>query len=164
MNKLKEVPTDILLRLPNVEFLDISCNWISAIPSEISCLSALQILDASHNQLTHSVPCFPSLRGLVGLKELYVNIDMAILFLFLFLSSIFLKTGLYPSTWHLSRYLNDNKFEAIPEHALKGLPSLNILDISFNRITELPVSLSSFTSLQHLYLDKNSTPLFRLFS
>ena len=55
----------------------------------------------------------------------------------------------------LHSYLSNNKLEAVPEHSIKGLPSLITLDLSFNKIGELPNSITTLSSLQTLYIDKN---------
>lgn len=68
MNKLKQLPPSVF-QLPNLQLLDVACNWLTAMPKEISNLASLQVLDASYNQLNHSVasiPCLPQ-----SLQELY---------------------------------------------------------------------------------------------
>ncbi|MEO1448605.1 MAG: leucine-rich repeat domain-containing protein [Bacteroidota bacterium] len=68
--KLKRMPTDIIMRFPNLQVLNLSQNKIKEIPDEIIRLKNLQTLILHHNKL-RKLPA--DMREMGELQELYLG-------------------------------------------------------------------------------------------
>jgi internalin A len=138
--KLRRVP-DSIVRVRNLQSLDISGNQLTELPEFSAHSSTLRSLYLSGNHLSR-LP--ESIGQLKNLESFDVSGN---------------QLGTLPqSTARLTKlrslYLSGNHFKSVPE-PVSQLVGLRSLDISGNELTELPHFIGELTSLQYLYLSKN---------
>lgn len=140
-NRLKGLPRSVggLLKL---EILHLNANLIKALPEELSELLSLKELTLDENKLEYLPKNFGHLINLEQLECSYnciavlpEDVGNLIKLRILDLSS-------------------NKKLDSLPK-SFADLPSLEILDLSDNRLTSLPVTLKSCDKLTTLTLDTN---------
>ncbi|KAH9666811.1 putative disease resistance protein [Citrus sinensis] len=55
----------------------------------------------------------------------------------------------------LTFFLNKNRFQMIPNDFFQFMPSLKVLNLSYSKLTSLPLGISKLVSLQHLDLSES---------
>jgi Leucine-rich repeat (LRR) protein len=123
-----------IAELPDLEILELQGNKLSSLPDEVSALSHLRILNVSNNQLSSLPMAELSKTTLVQLLA----------------SKNHLSGTLFPdSVSSMARLqildVSINSISSLTTGSL-SFPSLQSLDIAFNRVTMLP-EVSSWTSL-----------------
>uniref|UniRef100_A0A3Q2G916 LRRCT domain-containing protein n=1 Tax=Cyprinodon variegatus TaxID=28743 RepID=A0A3Q2G916_CYPVA len=63
--------------------------------------------------------------------------------------------GLPENTTMLTLHLYGNKLQSLSSHLLRGVPQLHTLDLTENKLSDLPNLFQGLTSLTHLSLDFN---------
>ncbi|EKX52097.1 hypothetical protein GUITHDRAFT_65434 [Guillardia theta CCMP2712] len=141
-NSLTRLPPEIerLVSLKNLEFTD---NNVNELPAGIESLQMLEVFDACRNSITSIAP-LSALHNLVTLKLDQNKIDS--------LSPLAYKKLTRLATLSASYNEIDDLDEKIGR-----LGALTSLNLSNNKIKELPVEMSDFSEkvLLHLNLDEN---------
>ena len=143
-NNLSLLPVE-LLQLPNLQLLDVSCNHIQDVPSEITCPS-LKYLYLNDNKLIE-VPI--TIWYLPSLEELQLKNN--------FLASV-RKDFIDPSRLSQSLKMVDishNKLDDLPSFIL-DLPALAELNVSHNELITLPHNLWECRALRELNASYNA--------
>jgi internalin A len=155
--KLKKLKKLILgIKLGEHKFLH---NQLTSLPTEISELTNLEILDLTSNKISHFPIEITSLTNLLSLK-LGINQIKEIpeeISRLTNLQSLDLSHNQIASTWFtniLSSSLLLNPTKRIPE-VITRLTSLQSLNLSGNGLSHIPDSISLLTSLQSLNLEGN---------
>ncbi len=125
--------------------LNISHNQLCCLPDEIVSLSALKILDVSHNNLagTDDIPRhFPLLENIQS-----INLS----------SNKFrvLPAHILESASLETLNMSDNYIETLPVESVDPRNNLTSLDLSYNRICNLPPHLAAFNKLKSLDVNNN---------
>lgn len=136
--RLKQIPAE-LAQLPNLQFLDLSGNYLTEIPEAVWELEGLIHLDVGNNRLM-SVDA-----GIVRLTQLRV-LDL----------SENRLSELPDSFGQTLRelYLYHNQLSTVPEAILR-LIGLEVLDLSSNRIAKVPSLVDRWTALREFDLSNN---------
>lgn len=129
-------------RLYKLTTLDLSSLGLTKVPSQISQLSHLKILDLGNNHISQipqgSIYCLTYLRSLIlknnNIREIPSDISRL----------VFLK----------SLILNSNLLTKIPLE-ICCLPDLRILDLDNNQIDEIPSEIKNLIALESLSLNNN---------
>jgi len=127
----------------DLQIVDVSNNELEDLPESIVELQDLQLLDARGNQLC----IFPLLPDRSPLKELRLSgnelpeVDDR-------------ELGKVASTLVIFD-IATNFLEDLPGHIFRGMNALQHLDVSNNRISELPSSIGLLKSLRSLKIDGN---------
>ncbi len=161
-NRLKVLP-DEMKCLTNLQHLNISGNYLEQIPEWIGMLTKLTALDVERNQLHYLYD-----DKLIELKklELIDNVrQLALAHNFLLHTSLvnwfisheyckLLKTGIGLLSNLRELNFSSNRMQKISP-IISNLTALTILDLSYNKITELPEAFEELIDLKGLYLDGN---------
>ena len=129
---------DELRGLPNLRWLDLSYNWLTALPEKIKTLKNLSFLDLTNNRLTEIPKYFIELNKLTSLKlggNKLIEIPEFV-------------TGL--QNLELLE-LCFNRFNAFPE-TITRLPNLETLNLDGNPLGEIPASIICLKNLRSLSL------------
>lgn len=132
---------DLLLKITNLESLNVSDNRLTVLPEWIGKFKKLRWLNLSDNQLT-SLP--ESLGQLTQLQSLILSSNQ--------LLSLPDSLGRLPHLQSLN--LADNQLISLP-NSLGRLTQLQFLNLSNNQLSSLPNSLGRLIQLQTLNLDAN---------
>ncbi len=133
-------------------------NQLTSLPTEISELTNLEVLDLTSNQISHfpveitALPNLLSLRlGINKIKEIPEEITQLTN-----LQSLDLSHNQIASTWltKLSSSLFFNPIKEVLE-IITRLTSLQFLDLGGNGLSKIPDSISLLINLQSLNLEKN---------
>ncbi|XP_057501085.1 cuscuta receptor 1-like [Actinidia eriantha] len=141
-----QVPTNISLIFPNLEFLNLSSNLFQGqIPPSLGNLHSLRILDLSNNNFSGHVPEHLAIGGSSLLS--------------LALSNNNLYGQISPSLANLTNleflYLDNNQFEGKLPNSLSTLP-LSLLDVSNNHISgQLPKWMGNMSNLDAIIMVSN---------
>lgn len=140
-NRLRVLP-DSIGHLSLLKFLDLSSNELDSLPSSLGSLRELQTLNVSKNQLTKLID--PS--AMISLHILDVSHNCL----------TELPVGICCSQLSmLSTILaNNNELEILPEDLVE-LPSLKLLDVTANKLTEIPAVLSECAKLKEFKFGGN---------
>jgi Leucine-rich repeat (LRR) protein len=151
-----------------LEILNVGCNDITSLPSELASLKSLTSLSAEANKLTafpeEAIATLPNLKSLRlsinNIMEIPVSIGS---FAFhMSLKELYLdRCGLIALPHSIGQLVNletlncsGNHIEIVPD-SIGSLTSLKLLSLSSNQIAVLPGSLSLLVQLHHLYLNRN---------
>jgi internalin A len=145
VNQLFTLPSSIST-LTNLKVLDLSDNQLSTLPLSISTLTNLKVLILWHNQLS-TLPS--SISTLTNLKEL----DLAVNQLSTLPSSISALTNLNVLE------LGFNQLSTLPS-SISTLTNLNVLNLIDNQLSNLPLSIFSLVNLKVLNLWRNRLSTF----
>jgi leucine-rich repeat protein SHOC2 len=170
-NGLKALPADFC-KLPNLQTLNLSRNSLTSLPNELMTMTSLIDLTVSHNQL-RAIPS--EISKLANLQSLDVNTN-AIAELndevgkltclgYLDVSYNQLKTlpkvGKLGDDWSMpylvQLYATRNNIEFLNEEWFNNdkLPALAELGLSHNKLTSLPTSLGTLTTLTYFEAKNN---------
>lgn len=143
-NRLESVPGQLLMTATDLLHLDLSHNELDALPPQLRRLSNLQVLDLSHNPLSHfqirPLPALTELRAL-HMRKTQRSVSN-------------IPAGL-EGLVHLSDVdLSENQLVKIPE-GLLTLPNLKRLNLSSNRISEISPAIDKWQHLETLILSRN---------
>lgn len=140
-NRLRDVPVSIG-HLSLLKFLDLSSNELESLPSSLGSLRELHTLNVSKNQLTEVID--PS--AMISLHILDVSHNCL----------TELPVGICCAQLNLLSTIlaNNNKLEALPEDLVE-LPSLKLLDVTANKLTEIPPILSECAKLKEFKFGSN---------
>ena len=140
-NRLLVVPDEIG-HLNRLKFLDISSNELEWLPSSLGALRELQTLNVSKNRLTELID--PS--AMISLHILDVSHNC--------LSE--LPVGICCSQLSLLNTIlaNNNELVSLPEDLFE-LHSLKLLDVTANKLSEIPPVLSECAKLKELKFGSN---------
>ncbi|WP_172826781.1 T9SS type A sorting domain-containing protein [Flammeovirga sp. SJP92] len=128
-----------LLKLSELQFIDLSNNQIQKIPSGISSLTKLSNLHLDGNRFTF----YPSIvNEITSLEVLDLSNNL--------ISSIPSEIGNLSNLVELR--LEKNSLLTIPS-AFGNLTQLSTLDLGYTDISELPAELSNCTNLRYLYIE-----------
>jgi Leucine-rich repeat (LRR) protein len=137
-NELTTLPTSIG-NCRRLKTLDLSGNKLKSIPETLGNLKALQSISLRQNRLE----CFPVPIGhLAALQTLNLS------------RNLLTDIKISPSPRLEKLYLSENKITSLS--CFESLPSLDLLDISSNKLEELPESLSRCIKLSCLDVRDNS--------
>mmetsp|Transcript_13949 Transcript_13949/g.24686 ORF Transcript_13949/g.24686 Transcript_13949/m.24686 type:complete len:752 (+) Transcript_13949:261-2516(+) len=139
-NKLKGIP-EAFFELQLLKRLNFANNEIVSVPDrfDVFC-ETLVALDLGHNKISE-IP--QSVNFLYNLRELILHFNS-------------IQSLYYPMPRNLDTLvLNHNSLEYISAEVFKEAMSLRVLDLSNNKLQEIPESLSRLPSLQHLDLRYN---------
>ena len=114
---------------------------IDSLPSDISSLKQLEIIDLSFNNFTE-IP--PALRKLKNLRQLNLNGNK--------LSAV--PDWISELVTIERLHLGANRIKGLPE-SLSNLDSLRILSLHMNNLTEFPMAVLNINNLERLDLYKN---------
>jgi GTPase SAR1 family protein len=137
---LSEIP-DSLIRLTQLQSVDLTSNSLKILPVSLGKLTQLQELRISYNLLT-TLPKW--LKQLTQLQALYLRHNMLGV----------LPEELGQLTQLQSLDLSGNQLTELPEW-LGNLTQLQSLDLSENQLTSLPERLGNLTQLRFLQLSEN---------
>ncbi len=121
--------------LENLQTLNLSDNYITYLPESFGNLEKLQTLNLNNNQITYLPESFDNLGNL---QTLNLNVNQ-ITYLPEVISKLSLLTRLS---------LNGNELASIPDDFFLNLKDLFVLDLSNNRLRQLPSSIKSLPNLQ----------------
>ncbi|MBI3123007.1 MAG: leucine-rich repeat domain-containing protein [Ignavibacteriales bacterium] len=139
-NQLTQVPSEICA-LSNLQSLEVSDNELTQIPSEIFALFNLQSLDVSFNQLTQ----LPSEIGnLSNLQSLDVSFNQ--------LTQLPSEIGTLTILQTLD--VTGNQLIQLPSE-IGALENLQSLFVPSNQLTQLPSEIGALENLQSLYVSGN---------
>ena len=141
MNQLSSVP-EAVGSLFELESLNVAFNQLRELPASIGALSSLLYLFAAYNQLS----ALPELEQCHNLSELHVSGNRDI-------------TTLPESLWTLSSsltklYASNLSLESLPPQ-VGDLSDLEVLDVSYNRLTSLPNEIGQLQRLRRLAFTRN---------
>ncbi|KAM3610946.1 uncharacterized protein V6R79_011070 [Siganus canaliculatus] len=140
--KIRQLP-DFLPLFTQLTVLELPQNALSELPPDIGKLSELQQLNVSYNRLSRVPPELGDCEKLQRL-ELTGNQD---------LSELPFELSALKQLVHLD--IAENSFVSIPICALR-MSSLQILDLSHNRLTDLPQDMDRLQQLTSLFVHKNA--------
>ncbi|KAK5646779.1 hypothetical protein RI129_005243 [Pyrocoelia pectoralis] len=145
-NYFKTLPPRLLTNLPNLRRVDLSDNQMSVINSESFLdTTALEHINISYNRLSNIHPT--TFIHLLSLFELDCSYNRLLEFI----------PGLPPSIEYLHISKNIIKQFPLPPSTDLNLPTLKMLDISYNGIERIfPGTLRPLQQLRKLYVGKNS--------
>ncbi|OLY81935.1 Adenylate cyclase [Smittium mucronatum] len=159
-NQFKTFPK-ILTRMSSLKILDISYNLIDSIPDSVSHLVNLEVLNITGNYMDGSLPF--GMSKLTNLET--INLELNNFDDLSPISNLPKLKNLYSGNNHLSFpifsldkieniYLNQNKLADITISS--RLENLTVLDLRFNKLTELPKDMFLYLSqLKTLILNNN---------
>eukprot|EP00257_Ricinus_communis_P015824 XP_015573815.1 receptor-like protein 9a isoform X1 [Ricinus communis] len=142
-----QIPKDIGLLLSNLRYLNMSWNCFEGnIPSSISQMEGLSILDLSNNYFSGELP-----RSLLSNSTYLVA---------LVLSNNNFQGRIFPETMNLEELtvldMNNNNFSGKIDVDFFYCPRLSVLDISKNKVAGvIPIQLCNLSSVEILDLSEN---------
>jgi outer membrane biosynthesis protein TonB len=139
-NGLSEFPSDIL-KLTNLEFLDLEENQIQTLPGEIAALNKLEELYLLENQLQGLPGSFGNLKKLRILGLAYNQ-----------LRTFPIEITSLEKLAALD--LSDNQLSSLPRE-IGALKNLRFLVLRNNRITNIPQEFYALRKLEKIYLEGN---------
>lgn len=157
---LTEIPKYVINS--DVEYLDISRNFIEIIPEEISQMTNLKELNISRNDIFDIAP----ICGLITLESLCLNFTNVSFFPKSFENLTNLRTLLLAGMNDKCGILNFetlnlkvldlsyNKFKEIPKW-VTSIKNLESLILEYNEISEISEEIKNLTNLKNLYLTGN---------
>ncbi|XP_071844238.1 uncharacterized protein [Apostichopus japonicus] len=147
-NKLSSVPIKVLENLPNLTYLDLSYNNILTIPENAFHTNHnLEILLVIGNDLNQVHP--DALNGVFTLKYIHLSSNILNRFSFEIFQSVPVLTNLF------GIYLEDSSITKVSNVSVE-VPSCQTLSLRGNLLQSLKgFSLSGFTGLKLLFLDRN---------
>eukprot|EP00002_Diphylleia_rotans_P033629 TRINITY_DN716_c0_g2_i3.p1 TRINITY_DN716_c0_g2~~TRINITY_DN716_c0_g2_i3.p1 ORF type:complete len:1206 (-),score=239.19 TRINITY_DN716_c0_g2_i3:2518-6135(-) len=140
-NMLLDACPEQILKMANLEELDLSGNKLTSLPASISVLSKLKILDLSGNMFS-TVPEIGSLPGLVSL-------NLCLNRLIRFPTEVGRLTRLEELD------LKDNQLIELNANVFDAITNLRLLDLKGNLIPAIPSSLGKLLHLQELNVNNN---------
>lgn len=143
---LKSIPK-FIFNLPDLKTLDLSNNQISRIPDSIFFLPSLIKLDLSKNRIRRiqiKAKDASKIRSLM-LSDNKIN-------------DISGFADRFPELQQL--FLAKNKLDVLEENFFVGMPLLRTLDLSVNKLSKLPNSLTKASLLKVLVLQRNQIEQF----
>ena len=173
---LKEVPASLLSKLPRLKVLDLHGNVLTSLSLSISGRVQLEVLRISQNQLTNVPTCIAKLKSLTDLDLSYNKLsslppDLKQLFKLgkfnmegnnLVTPSVALIRGVLGSIDVVTRFpsltalnLSRNKVTDVPS-AIDKLGSLIELNLADNRLSKINMELSLIPTLQVLDVSGNT--------
>lgn len=143
--ELSEVPRDILLCAPNVEFLDLSRNNLATLPDWVDQLSSLKILFLSYNRFTEIPEVLGRCRSLrmLGMRNNQIE---------------HIPAEALPSSLQWLT-LTNNHISSLPD-SIGRFPRLQKLLLAGNRLSTIPASLQKSESLELIRLSANTFEAF----
>jgi len=139
-NRIQELPTEIS-RLENLQVLDLRNNRLQKLPEEISQLKNLQRLDLSNNRLKQFPKKISDLKSLKYLNASWNQLEI-------------LPAEIFKLENLESLLASDNHIEVLPKEISK-LKQLKTLDLSHNRLIGLPSEITQLNELQSAEFDRN---------
>ena len=143
-----QIPIEIGACFPRLVFLNLSRNdFGGSIPSSISNMSSLEILDLSNNGLSGNIP-----------EQLVENcLSLGVLML----SNNYLKGQFFWKNFNLKYFteliLRGNQLTGILPNSLSNCSALQVLDVSLNNLSgKIPRWIGNMSSLQYLDLSENN--------
>ncbi|ORY86567.1 L domain-like protein [Neocallimastix californiae] len=133
-------PASLLERLPNLKHLGLIFGNITEIPKEIKNSNSLEELDLEDNNIKG--PLTNEINNFKALEKLYIGKNS-------------MKDELFVSETLVELIINNNEIDKIPEDFFSSTSNLKILNISSNKIKELPISLYSLIKLDSLDISNN---------
>ena len=164
-NKLKDI--HIITEIPNLKELRISENLIESLPNSISHLSKLEVLEVHHNKIAElpdkirKLTCLRLLNIAHNkIRDLRLSMLSELPLAHIHASKNELSGVLLPKDWSMPRLqtldVSCNDLTALtpsPEDQIE-VPNLQILNISFNRISSFP-SIATWTNLTNILAEDN---------
>ncbi|KZC06348.1 PREDICTED: insulin-like growth factor-binding protein complex acid labile subunit [Dufourea novaeangliae] len=146
-NRISEIAEDTFVDNKDLELLDLSVNKIAKLPSKLfnALLKNLLELRISHNSLTS----IPNLCSLQHLRRLDLRGNL--------ISAIFRENFCRHMTHLKTLILADNHITNVDANAFALLHSLHTLDLSSNRMTEIPAGLITNASSTKVILMRNNS-------
>ena len=141
----------------SLEILNVSENRISYLDEELGLLPNIRIVDSAHNPLS-TPPEEVAMAGGLKFCEYIRNLRMSRQ------SSVLRLEGMNlshfpPPLFNLSHLsilsVSSNQIPAVPFQLFEVMRMLTDLDLSLNRIVDIPSSISLLASLKNLNLDRN---------
>ena len=143
-NEIKLIPISFC---KNLQFLEISFNFIDKIPEEIGNLNSLHLLNISHNNLT-SIP--NSISKLKQLKRLYLSYNNF---------SEFIWPNEFQNLKKLKEFICVGcKLNKIPKF-LFSISSISNLDLSGNNLNKISSKIQNIENLERLIFSHNQITL-----
>jgi hypothetical protein len=149
-NRLSDIPALLAIYCPLLAKLNCQCNLFSKIPDEVMALTNLRVLNLSQNRINGQIPDELAQR-LPLLQSLKLDDNLI--------------TGTIPETMkrltHLETLIlgseyGGNLISHIPDNVISGLKSLKELDLSHNRLDQLPEDVGwNESKLQRIRCNNN---------
>uniref|UniRef100_A0AAY4BR77 G-protein coupled receptors family 1 profile domain-containing protein n=1 Tax=Denticeps clupeoides TaxID=299321 RepID=A0AAY4BR77_9TELE len=149
-NQLRQVPSEALQNLRNLQSLRLDANHISTVPQGcFDGLVSLRHLWLDDNALTEvpvsALGTLSSLQAMtLALNKITHIPDRA----FANLSSLVVL------------HLNNNRVRSLGKQSFDGLQSLETLDLNYNSLEEFPMAIKSLSNLKELYFYDNPIQYF----
>lgn len=162
-NQIKDLPEDVFDDLKNLTILDLSSNKLEELPENIGNLTTLKKLYLNNNRLKRIPDSIEKLTNIDEMtfnkNELMEHPDISSQSVEILNFSNNKITEIRNSVGKLTnlRILNfeDNQLEGVQEGVFENLKSLRELNLSRNRLKNIPITVEKLSSLKRLYLPEN---------